>query len=220
MKLGKSSNRISSDIGCLNTDEMPAALISTKGFHCKVWQSAMVVAQNSHKKTLDFVVKKYRNPCPFQEVVILNKDYQLLKTTLGDIIPSTLFVATIVDGMESVIALAETVYPWFNLANPGTEEEAIPLLKKLPRARGQLAKFVAAANHWYAQDSKVIDLYGLDNLVLDRNREIRFIDSFSVFFHEDLLYMVEQVDDLLEERIKISLKRKNYLEYLLEEVNQ
>jgi hypothetical protein len=219
MRLGKSSNRISSDIGCLDTEEMPAALISTKGFHCKVWQSAMVVAHNSHKKMLDFVVKKYRNPCPFQEIAIFNKDYRLLKTTLGDMIPYTVYVATMVDGMESVIALSETVYPWFNLANPATEEEAIPLLKKLPKARDELTQFVAAANQWYAQDSKVIDLYGLDNLVLDRNRDIRFIDSFSVFFHEDLLYMVDEVDDMLEERIKISLKRKSYLEYLLEEIN-
>lgn len=179
----------------------------------------MIVAQNSHKKTLDFVVKKYRTPCSFQEVAIFNKDYDLLKTTLGAMIPSTLYVATMVDGMESVIALAETVYPWFNLANPATEEEAIPLLKTLPKARGELADFVAAANRWYAQDSKVIDLYGLDNLVLDRNREIRFIDSFSVFFHEDLLFMVDEVDEMLEERINISLKRKSYLEYLLAETS-
>lgn len=217
MKLGKASNRISSDIGCLNTEDMPAALISTKGFHCKVWQSAMIIAQHQGKITLDFVVKKYRNPCFFEEIAVFNKDYHRLKAALGEMIPATLFVATLVDGVESVIALAETVYPWFNIANPAIEEDAVPLLQKLAKARNQLACFVSAADQWYAEEGKVIDLYGLDNLVLDKNREIKFVDSFSVFFHEDLLHILDETDDMLKERIEISLQRKNYLKYLLDQ---
>jgi hypothetical protein len=204
------------DIACLNTHQIPAMLISTTGFHCKVWQSTMLLIHEWGTKTIDYVIKKYNDPCPLKEVEILNRDYREIKARLGEIIPTALFVATRVDGMEGVIAIAETVYPWFNIANPANEEEAIPLLGKLPKAQDQLELFLTAAREWHRQNNaKVIDLYGLDNLILDRNSRIKYIDSFSVFFYEDLLYLCNEIDEELQERINISLKRRDYLEYLL-----
>jgi hypothetical protein len=210
-------NKISGEIGCLNTKAMPVTLISTTGFHCKVWQSTTIVVQNGKSATFDFVIKKYRGPCSLKEIEVLNREHSTLKAKLEEMVPSTLFVATLIDGMESVIAIAETVYSWFNIANPALEEDTIPLLKMLPKARYQLEQFLAASKEWYEGENKVIDLYGLDNLVLDKIREIKYIDSFSVFFYEDLLYLLDETDEMLEERIKISLKRKDYLEYILQE---
>jgi hypothetical protein len=210
-------NKIPGEIGCLNTKAMSATLISTTGFHCKVWQSAAVVIQNGKSTTFDFVIKKHLAPCSVKEIEILNGEYCNLKVKLEEMVPSTIFVATLIDGIESVIAIAETVYSWFNIANPALEEDTIPLLKRLPKARYQLEQFLAASTEWYERENKVIDLYGLDNLVLDKDREIKYIDSFSVFFYEDLLYLIDGTDEMLEERIRISLRRKDYLQYILQE---
>jgi hypothetical protein len=205
------------DIACLNTREIPLILISTTGFHCSVWQSTAIFIHGEERITFDYVIKKYIGSCSLKEVEIFNRDYQEIKAKLDNIIPTAVFVATLVDGVESVIAMAETIYPWFNLANPTNEEEAIPLLKQLPYAQDQLERFLKAAREWYSQKNpKVIDLYGIDNLVLDRNRQVKYIDSFSVFFYEDLLYLFDEVDEELKGRIEISLQRREYLEYLLQ----
>lgn len=211
------THRITGDIACLNTEEIPASLISTKGFHCNVWQSTGIAIQSTRSITFDVVIKQYRGSCSLREVEILHRDYLELKAQLEDIIPAAIFVPTLADGLQSVIVVAETVYPWFNIANPLNEEEVIPLLKKLPKAKDQLERFVAAARRWYCRKGKVIDLYGIDNLVLDKNREIKYLDSFSVFFYEDLLYLVNELDEMLKERIDLSLKRRDYLEYILRE---
>ena len=212
------TNRISSDIACLKTEEMPAILISTRGFHCTVWQSTTIAIQGSKRTTIDFVIKKYHGPCSLREIEILYKDYLEIKSELEEMIPTAIFVPTLIEKIPSVVVLAETIYPWFNIANSSNEEEVIPLLKKLPKAKDQLERFLEAAKHWYRQDPpRVIDLYGIDNLVFDKNREIKYLDSFSVFFYEDLLYMVDDVDETLRERIEISIKRMDYLEYILQE---
>lgn len=218
------SNRITSkigDIGCLDIQGIPLTLISTTGFHCRVWQSTVIIVNGNEKIAIDYVIKKYLGPCSLPEIALLYRDYQEIKNQLGEIVPTARFVATGVDGMESVIAIAETIYPWFNIANPANEEEAIPLLQRLPKAQAQLERFIAAARAWQALPyPKIIDLYGLDNLVLDRNHDIKYLDSFSVFFLEDLLTLVDQPDDGLRERIDISLKRREYLEYLLAEARR
>ncbi|MCW8920759.1 MAG: hypothetical protein OQK68_04705, partial [Sedimenticola sp.] len=64
-------------------------------------------------------------------------------------------------------------------------------------------------------DHKVIDLYGLDNLVLDKNKDVRYLDSFEVFFHEDMLYIIDDPCDDLREKINVSLRRLEYLEDML-----
>jgi hypothetical protein len=113
------------------------------------------------------------------------------------------------------MVLARTFTPWFNIANPSNEEEALPLLGKLNKARAQLERFVSAAREWREQESKIIDLFGIDNLVLDKNHQIRYLDSFGVFFHEDVLHLIDGVDRDLIEKIDLSLHRLDYLEYLL-----
>lgn len=216
----KTSSRLG-DIACLNTADIPATLISTTGFHCKVWQCAAILVQGEEKIPLDYVIKKYNGPCSWPEVAVLNRDYREIKAALGEIIPTAVFVATRVEGLDSVIAIAEAIYPWFNLANPANEEEAIPLLGKMPKAQDQLERFLVAAERWHAPpNDKVIDLYGIDNLVLDRDRQIRYIDSFSVFFYEDLLDLCDEPDAELEQKIRISLQRKDYLGYLLRQSRQ
>ncbi len=213
----KTSSKLG-DIACLNTADIPAILISTTGFHCKVWQCTAIVVQGEEKISLDYVIKKYHGPCPWREIALLYRDYREIQVALGDIVPTAVFVATRIDGVDSVLAIAATVYPWFNLANPTNEEDAIPLLGKMPKAQDQLELFLQAASRWYAlPNPKVIDLYGIDNLVLDRDRQIKYIDSFSVFFYEDMLDLCDEANGELEEKIRISLQRKDYLEYLLQQ---
>ncbi|HEY5789289.1 MAG TPA: hypothetical protein VIX81_01620 [Gammaproteobacteria bacterium] len=216
--MGKESDRIPHDIGCLATHRLPATLMSTAGYHCDVWQSNGSVIRAGKRRALNLIIKRCKDPLPFVEVQLLQRDYRELKERLGAIVPDAAFVATCIDGHASVIVLAEVVQPWFNIANPGNEEEAVPLLRKLRAARAQLRTFVAAAREWHAEpEERVIDLWGLDNLVLDRDRRVRYIDSFRVFFYGDMLHTLAHPDYALVERIELSLQRLEYLEYLLRE---
>ncbi|MCB1831070.1 MAG: hypothetical protein KDI35_13455, partial [Gammaproteobacteria bacterium] len=76
---------------------------------------------------------------------------------------------------------------------------------------------VAAAKQWREQEGKVIDLWGIDNLVLDKDRQIRYLDSFEVFFYEDMLHIMDNAGRELEEKITISLQRLDYLDYLVQQ---
>ena len=163
------------------------------------------------------IVKKHHRRCSFAEVRAYSREYRMLKDALEEIVPETVFVAARVDGVENVIALAEPVNPWFNLANPLNAEETLPLMRQLPIARSQLRRFLEAADHWYRNgDGKVIDLYGLDNLVLERNREVRYVDSFGVFFYEDMLDYVDDAEDDLRHRLRVSQRRLEYLRDVLQ----
>jgi hypothetical protein len=125
--------------------------------------------------------------------------------------------------MPGVLVLAKAINIWFNIANPQFEEEAVRLLRKNPKARIQLARFVRAAKAWHkSKTPRVIDLFGLDNLVMNTNREIAYIDSFFVFFFEDMFHLIEcaEEDKALKQKIDISLKRLAYLERLLQAVKR
>ncbi len=147
---------------------------------------------------------------------IYYQDYRRLKQNLYEIIPDAVFVRTQINKEDNILVIARAHVPWFNIANPAFEEEAIPLLKKLPKAWRQLSDFVTYARFLYRTEQKVIDLWGLDNLVLDTGREIRYLDSFEVFFHADLLHLIDNPGEDLEEKIAVSLRRLDYLDHLLE----
>lgn len=214
--MAKENSRIPAQINCIRTQEMSATLISTQGSHCEVWETAGTFVRQNVRYYIDFVLKKPLTPYPEQEVKAFNREYLLLKKYLDDIIPNALFVTCEIDGQASMVVLARTVRAWFNIANPGNEEEAIELLRKLPKARRQLITFLDAAERWHENDGKVIDLFGLDNLVLDKDHNIRYIDSFGVFFYEDLLYILDTPDPDLKLQIDISIRRRNYLRQILQ----
>lgn len=215
-------DRILTRVGCLDTEGLIATLIPATGYHCEVWKSVGAVVWGDRRERLEIVIKIHYQPCSLQETRLYGLQYRRLKQALGEIVPEAEFVATEVNGQTGLIVIAEAVSPWFNLANPANEEETIQLLRRTPRARDQLTRFLAAAHHWYREDDarRVIDLYGLDNLVLDRNHEVRYIDSFEVFFNEDLLDMLPGEDSALRERIEISLRRLDYLDYVLVQINR
>ncbi len=218
-----SDDRIVSQVGCLDTERLVATLIPATGYHCEVWKSLGALIHNRRRQRLEIIIKLHYQPCRFEEIRLYALQYRKLRQRLGEIVPQAEFVATEVNGQPSVIVIAEAVYPWFNLANPANEEETIELLCRTPRARDQLDLFLSAARHWYdAEDARrVIDLYGLDNLVLDKKtRELRYVDSFEVFFNEDLLDLLPDPDAGLIERITLSLRRLEYLNYVLAEIDK
>ena len=88
------------------------------------------------------------------------------------------------------------------------------MLAHSPKARAQLATFVRAAREWAGQ-GRVIDLYGRENLVLDRDRNVRYLDSFGVFFYADMMHAIAGIDEEYQQRIDISLRRLDYVESLL-----
>lgn len=224
---GKELDRLLVDIACLDHKQLRASLISTTGSHCEVWRSSRrsVTREDEDADTayLEFVIKWPLARYSEIEARLLARHYRLLKETLDEIIPNALFVVTRVNGTPSVLVLAKAVNVWFNIANPQNEEEAVRLLCANPKSRIQLARFVRAARAWRKSDNpRVIDLFGLDNLIMDINREIVFLDSFFVFFFEDMFHLIDNTeeDDGLKEKIDISLKRLAYLEHLLKVVKR
>ena len=213
--MSKEIDRISADISCLDTRNLPATLIPTQGAHCTVWQSGGYRHPISGV-AIDLVIKRHTLDCTPREISIYHRDYLRLRGQLHEIIPTALFVRTMINGQENLLVLARAHTPWFNIANPANEEEAMPLLARLPKARRQLQSFVDVARRWQREESKVIDLYGIDNLILDKEHEVRYLDSFEVFFHEDLLHLLDEPGADLEDKINISLRRLEYLEYILE----
>jgi hypothetical protein len=211
--MSKEFDRISSDIACVDTRNLPATLISTKGAHCIVWQTGGYRASPGHR---DIVIKRHTLSCTEAETRIYHRDYQRLRQQLGKVIPTAIFVRTRINGENNLLVLAKACTPWFNIANPANEEEALPLFAKLQKAREQLLQFVNIARQWQREENKIIDLYGIDNLVLDRDHQVRYLDSFEVFFYEDLLHIIDDPGEDLAHRIEISLRRLEYLEYLLD----
>lgn len=205
---------IEGSIGCLDVAHLPATLISTKGFHCYVWQTGLL---RPGGEPLQVVIKKAHGGATLYEVKALQREYRRLRSALGRIVPDTWFVHTEVDGQPGVIAVAEVVQWWFDLANPGNEEESLNLLRLWPSAAQQFKLFVHAATEW-ARQELIIDLTGDSNLVLDRDHAVRFIDSFRVFFYADMLYATDAVDADLEQRIDFCRRRLGYLQRLAERI--
>jgi hypothetical protein len=215
-RLEQGSSRLPVEIACFDTVNMPATLISTTGYHCDVWRIIRRRAVGPQSAVIDFVVKRHLQPCTLREIEIMQRDYELLSGALGDMVPKAWFVATRVSGALNCVVIAEPVTPWFNLANPAYEEEGIELLRRHRKAQDQLRRFLAAARTWdELGDGRVIDLWGLDNLVLDVDRRVRYIDSFRVFFHTDMLHILDEADEDLEERIRVSRERRAFLQHIL-----
>ncbi|HEY5701013.1 MAG TPA: hypothetical protein VIT83_02880 [Gammaproteobacteria bacterium] len=216
--MGKESDRISADIACLGAENIPFTLVSTAGFHCDVWRSMGIIVRDSSRSPVDFVLKVSKRPYRLPEIRVLGEEHRAIQSDLEDIVPKARFVATQVNRKPGVIVLVENCTPWFDLSNPGNEDEALPLIGRRNKARGQLRRFTTSARRWLDDESRIIDLCGTENLVLDRNHEVRYLDSFHVFFYLDTLHVIDEIDDALQFRIEASVKRLEYLERLVEAV--
>ena len=219
---GKEADRLSADIECLNPESLQATLVSDVGNHCEVWRtSKRNPSPGEDSPYTEFVIKHPVIHYSETETKLLARQYRLLKERLEEIIPDALFIITRINRRHNVCVLARAVNIWFNIANPQNREEAIALLSGSPRALDQLKRFLEVAQALRRSDNpKLIDLYGLDNLVLDTNREIRYIDSFDVFFFEDMPDLFDGTDPELERKIDISLDRLNYLEQIRAEAER
>lgn len=207
-------DRIEGEVGCLNTRTLPATLVSTAGFNCKVYKTSGVMRRKGSISSVSLVVKCHRFACTRAKLRSYSKDYRRLRRKLGTLIPRAVFVATRIDGQDNAVVLAESREPWFDLANPTHEEEVRPLFERLRRAREQLALFVATARAW-ERGGRLIDLYGRDNLVLDRNFDVAYLDSFGVFFYPDVVHAVGEVDEESAARMQLSRRRLDYVESLV-----
>lgn len=217
--MSRESDRIGDNVACLAAADIPFTLVSTAGFHCTVWRSIGVFVREGVRAPQDFVLKCCKRPYRVPEVKAMHREYRQLKRGLEDIVPSAQFVATSVNGRPGMVVLAENCTPWFDLSNPGNEDEALPLIRRRPKARAQLARFTRTARTWLDRDAAVIDLCGTENLILDRNYGVRFLDSFHVFFYLDTLHVIDEVDDALEFRLETSIKRLEYLERIVAALN-
>ncbi len=215
---GREEDRPALDIACINPKHRYAALVSTTGNHCQVWRSTLKrEEEDGDENYVEYVIKYPVDSYSLADAKILIKQYRMLRDALGDIVPEAVFVLSSIDGVPNLFVLARAVNVWFNIANPSNREEAIGLLRDHPMARAQLATFVRQAKRWRkGPNPRVIDLFGIDNLVMDNRRCIRFVDSYYVFFFEDLLHMLGGEHDYeLEEKINVSMKRLAYLDDIL-----
>jgi hypothetical protein len=211
------SDFLEQDIACLNPDNLHATLVSSLGSHCEVWRSNFKPLHDSRTEGfpyVEFVIKYPRKGLSRAEIGILGRHYQLLKKQLDDIVPNALFCLTRINGEDNICVLAEAVNIWFDLVHPHNRQEAIELLRKHPKPRIQLQRFLEVANSW-REEGRLIDLYGPNNLILDTDRQVRYLDSYFVFFFEDMLSWDDDPDSQLAFQIEYSLHRLAYLNTLL-----
>lgn len=216
---GREEDRPALEIACLHPNSRRAALVSTTGSHCRVWRSTLKASGDEDGEGyVEFVIKYPRDRYQPSDARLLVKQHRALREALGEIVPEALFVITNVGGEPNLVVIARAVNIWFNIANSSNREEAIGLLREYPLARDQLEVFVEQVRRWRAQpDPRVVDLYGIDNLVMDNQRKIRYVDSYYVFFFEDMLHLLGGEPDYeLEDKIRVSLKRLAYLEEILQ----
>ena len=219
--VGKEEDFLKADISCLNPKNLRATLISTAGSYCEVWRSSRRITDEADNPAyFEFVIKFPRGVHSSAEIKILSNHHRMLKAALDDVIPPAVFFITQVNGQSNVCVVSEAVNIWFDMANPQNREEALELLKNNPKPRNQLRRFVDQAKAWRVSDNpRLIDLFGVNNLVMDTNREIKYLDSFFVFFFEDMLDLLQEKDEDLEYCIGCTLDRLKYLEQLLVEVD-
>lgn len=216
----RSNLTIPNDIGCLDTTRLRATFVSSLGFHCDAWHINRIFLRDGKSLIRNYIIKRYRMPCSMREIQVYQQDYRELRAQLGAMIPKAMFLQTRIDGEVTVLAVARAVTGWFNIANPAFETEVVPLLRRLTKARAQLQDFVHAAYCWYrSSEMRVIDLWGVDNLVLDNKQNVRYLDSFNVFFYPDLFHVIDEPNELLQEKIAVSLRRLEYLKHILKESN-
>ncbi len=215
--MNREADRLEREVACLNLRDIPFTLVSMLGSHCEVWRSIGRLVTRGDSQPLDFVLKVGKHLCTPREVVVLGKEYRRLRSALGDIVPYSVFVATRINRQPGAIVFAQSCNPWFDLASPTNESEALPLLKHQPRLRRQLGRFTRCARHWLDEQRRIIDLQGPENLVVERNAGVRYLDSFHVFFYLDTLDIVDQVGDDFLFRVQQSIQRLEYLERLLTE---
>jgi len=215
---GRDEDKPALDVACLSPNCRRATLVSTTGNHCEVWRGSYKHSdEDADEGYTEFVIKFPLDQYHAGDARILARQYQLLRDALGEVVPDALFVVSCINGNPNLFVLARAVNIWFNIANPQNREEAIGLLRETPIARDQLKQFLDQARRWReGPNPRIIDLYGLDNLVMDNRRQIRFVDSYYVFFFEDMLHMLGGEPDYdLQEKINVSLARLDYLREIL-----
>jgi hypothetical protein len=215
---GRDEDRPALDIACLSPSCRRAALVATTGNHCQVWRGNRKNQEASGGDSYtEFVIKYPLDHYGDADARLLARQYRALRDDLGEIVPEALFCISCINGRPNLFVVARAVNVWFNIANPLNREEAVGLLQEYPMARAQLVRFVVQATKWrQGPNPRVIDLYGLDNLVMDNQRNIRFVDSFYVFFFEDMLHLLGGEPDYdLRDKIDVSLQRLAYLKELL-----
>ena len=220
--LGKEDDYLKANIACINPKHLHATLVSSAGSHCEVWRSSKRNASIAETSPyLEFVLKYPRGNHSSAEIAVLANHYRQLKTELEDVIPEAVFFITNIDEQANVCVIAEAVNIWFDIGNPQNRDEATELLKIHRKPRNQLRRFLNAAKEWRnSGNPRLIDLFGVNNLVMDTNREIRYLDSFFVFFFEDMLDLLHEPDSDLENNINRSIERLIYLEEILEQADE
>jgi hypothetical protein len=208
---GPSADSPAADIASLRRGNLRATLISSLGSHCEVWRSNIRQQSAAGESVYcEFVIKFPRGEHSRAEIGLLARHYRMLKDALEDLVPEALFFITRINGSINVCVVARAVNIWFDMANPHNREEAVELLRAHPRPRNQLGRFLCAARHW-RQSDRLIDLFGVNNLVMDTDRQIRYLDSFFVFFLEDMYDWPPEPDDPLPDRIALCIDRLDYL---------
>jgi hypothetical protein len=214
----READRVPAKVACVEKESMPFTLVSTAGFHCDVRRSIGVMVRGGERASMDFMLKRYKRPCTLAEIRVSGKEYLTIKGALEEIVPTARFGKTRMDAKPSVVVLAVNCTPRFDLSSPGNKDEALALLSRRGSAKAQLADFVRRALYWTDEESKIIDLGGHREPGPGQRLRGRYLDGFHVFFYLDMLDVIEEVDDSLSFRFQVCIRRLDYLQRLVKQL--
>ncbi len=168
------------DVPCLD----PNAKYTTnyrEGWHCENFHGFY---HNPEGRLRHCCLKKGVFPCSFEDIERLNMEHREIREKLGDMVPSAVFVQTMVnnegENEEGVLVIADPIDIKMDIFSESRRDEVISIFKTNEKAKEQAERFLEVSEVWEG-GGKVIDLYGEENLVLLEGGKVAFVDSFDVF---------------------------------------
>lgn len=183
--MAKSPN-LSEEVPCIS----PKAFIrknTRNGSHCENYH-----AYTQGDKTAHTYVKKSFSLISDDDLNRYKKEYDEIKLRLGEIVPNATYIRAKVGQTLGALVLAEPIKITTDMLSEENKPYILEVLKSNPQTRQQLEDLLDAFDEWLAK-GKVLDLSdnGEENVVLDENQNLHYIDSFDVFLNSRYRSLIE-----------------------------
>lgn len=131
----------------------------------------------------------------------LQGEYTFLKKHFGTIVPNQAFFK---DPDGNVVAICSPVMIKSDIFNEHNRDYVLETMRKNPDLQKQVEFFIQKHNR-IADEGKIVDLFGDENLVISEDNKLYYVDSFIVFAKHPIV-------------AESSRQKIGYLEKLLAEV--
>lgn len=133
----------------------------------------------------------------------LQEEYTFLKKHFGTIVPNQAFFN---DPEGSVVVIYSPVLIKSDIFNEHNKEYILETIRKNKSLRDQIRFFIQKYKR-IANEGKILDLFGEENLVISEDNKLHYIDSFIIFARHPMVVegsnqKIEYLQKILDESQK------------------